>query len=48
MKVGSKVSKAAVLNVGYAYTFGVYRDITKVARSSNKVAKLANYPIKCS
>jgi hypothetical protein len=37
----------AVLNVGYAYPLGVRRESSKVARSSNKVAKLADYPVKC-
>jgi hypothetical protein len=38
----------AVLNVGYAYPLGVRRESSKVAISSNKVAKLADYPVKCS
>jgi hypothetical protein len=39
-------STAAVLNVGYAYPLKVRRESSKVARSSNKVAKLADYPVK--
>jgi hypothetical protein len=40
-------SRAAVLNVGYVYPLGVGRESSKVATSSNKVAKLADYPVKC-
>jgi hypothetical protein len=41
------VSSPAVINMGYAYPLGVRHESSKVARSSNKVAKLADYPVKC-
>jgi hypothetical protein len=47
VKIYFSFSGAAVLNVGYAYPLGVRRESSKVARSSNKVAKLVDYPVKC-